>query len=102
MKTTLSINERTALLTSLTEREGDGFVSHCPELDIASQGDTAEESEANLHEAVELFLECADAREIQETFYLKSIPGVWESIEDGKKAAREECFSIKEVGWTIK
>ena len=27
-------------LTGLIEREGDGYVSLCPELDIASQGDT--------------------------------------------------------------
>jgi predicted RNase H-like HicB family nuclease len=55
----------TCLLTSLIEREGDGFVSRCPELDVASQGDTIEEAEANLREAVELFFECADAREIK-------------------------------------
>lgn len=29
-------------------REGNGFVSLCPELDIASQGDTAEEARVNL------------------------------------------------------
>ena len=29
-------------LTALIEREGDGYVSICPELDIASQGDTVE------------------------------------------------------------
>ena len=27
------------LLTAIIEREGDGYVAHCPELDIASQGD---------------------------------------------------------------
>jgi predicted RNase H-like HicB family nuclease len=42
-------------LSCLIEREGDGYVSLCPELDIASQGDTIEESRANLIEAVELF-----------------------------------------------
>jgi predicted RNase H-like HicB family nuclease len=34
-------------------------------LDIASQGDTVEEASANLKEAVELYLECADAQEIK-------------------------------------
>ncbi|HHU15933.1 MAG TPA: type II toxin-antitoxin system HicB family antitoxin, partial [Lentisphaerae bacterium] len=47
-------------LTAFVEREGDGFVSLCPELDIASQGKTVEEAAANLREAVELYLECAD------------------------------------------
>ena len=49
----------------LVEREGDAFVSRCPELDVASQGETIEEADANLREAVELFLECADVREIK-------------------------------------
>jgi len=51
-------------LTSTIRRENDGFVSLCPELDIASQGDTVEEAARNLKEAVELFLECADAEEM--------------------------------------
>jgi predicted RNase H-like HicB family nuclease len=41
------------------------YVSHCPELDIASQGDTIEEAEAMLQEAVEGFFEVADAAEIR-------------------------------------
>ena len=30
--------------TAIIEREGDGYVSLCPELDIASQGETVEDS----------------------------------------------------------
>ena len=52
-------------LTAIVEREGDGFVSLCPELDIASQGDTAEEARANLEEALELFFEVADESEVR-------------------------------------
>ena len=52
-------------LTCLIEREGDGYVSLCPELDIASQGDTIEEARGNLVEALELFLETADPSELQ-------------------------------------
>jgi predicted RNase H-like HicB family nuclease len=51
-------------LTAFVEREGDGFISLCPELDIASQGDTVEEASLNLREAVELFFECAGAEEV--------------------------------------
>jgi predicted RNase H-like HicB family nuclease len=51
-------------LTAVIEREGDGFVSLCPELDIASQGDTIEEARANLIEALELYFEVADDAEI--------------------------------------
>ena len=52
-------------LTAVIDREGDGFVSLCPELDIASQGDTIEEARANLIEALELFFEVADPAEIE-------------------------------------
>jgi predicted RNase H-like HicB family nuclease len=51
-------------LTAVIEREGDGFVSLCPEVDIASQGDTIEEARANLIEALELFFEAADESEV--------------------------------------
>ena len=55
----------TCSLTAFIEREGDGFVALCPELDIASQGTTVEEASANLREAVELFFEHADMQEIK-------------------------------------
>jgi predicted RNase H-like HicB family nuclease len=35
-------------LTAIIEREDEGFVSLCPELDIASQGSSIEEARANL------------------------------------------------------
>jgi predicted RNase H-like HicB family nuclease len=52
-------------LTAIIEREGNGYVSLCPELDIASQGDTIEEARVNLREALELFFETASPAEIQ-------------------------------------
>jgi predicted RNase H-like HicB family nuclease len=52
-------------LTALIQREGEGYVSLCPELDIASQGDTVEAARDNLREAVELFFECAGAEEVE-------------------------------------
>ncbi len=51
-------------MTVIIEREGSGYVSLCPELDIASQGDSVEEARANLKEAVELFFETAAPTEI--------------------------------------
>jgi predicted RNase H-like HicB family nuclease len=53
-------------LTALIERDGDGYVALCPELDVASQGDTVERARDNLQEAVELFLETADQSEVME------------------------------------
>lgn len=57
--------ERNYHLTGIIEREGDGYVALCPELDVASQGDSVEEARRNLAEAVELFFECADPAEIE-------------------------------------
>jgi predicted RNase H-like HicB family nuclease len=51
-------------LTILIEREGDGYVSLCPELDIASQGDTFDEARNTLLEALEMFFETASPAEL--------------------------------------
>lgn len=50
-------------LTAIIERQGSGYVALCPELDIASQGDSIEQARANLKEALELFFETADPAE---------------------------------------
>ena len=55
--------------TAIIEREGDGYVSLCPELDIASQGSTIEEARKNLTEALELFFEHASESEIKERLH---------------------------------
>ena len=52
--------------TAIIEREGEGYVSLCLELDIASQGDTVEQARNNLTEALELFFEYASESEIKE------------------------------------
>ena len=57
--------KHTQQLTAIIERDGNGYVGLCPELDIASQGDTIEGARANLQEAVELFFETADPSEIE-------------------------------------
>lgn len=51
-------------LTAIIEREGDDYVSLCPELDIASQGGSIEEARANLVEALTLFFESASESEV--------------------------------------
>lgn len=52
-------------LTAIIEREEHGYVSLCPELDIASQGNTIEQARENLREAIELFFETASPAEIR-------------------------------------
>jgi predicted RNase H-like HicB family nuclease len=53
-------------LTAIIEREEDGYVALCPELDIASQGASVGEARDNLKEALELFFETASAAEVEE------------------------------------
>lgn len=60
--------ERVEHVTAWIYREGDGYVALCPELDIASQGDTIEDARHNIEEAVALFFEAASEGEIQERF----------------------------------
>jgi predicted RNase H-like HicB family nuclease len=57
--------DKTRQFTAVIERDGDMFVALCPELDVASQGVTVEESRKNLVEAIELFFETASPEEIQ-------------------------------------
>ncbi len=56
----------TKSMTAVIIREENGFVALCPEVDVASQGDTVEEAKLNLKEAVELFFECASESEVAE------------------------------------
>ena len=53
----------------MIEREGDGYVATCPELDVVSQGNTVEAARLNLVEAVEGFFEVASLSEIQRRFF---------------------------------
>jgi len=52
-------------LTAVIEREGEGYVATCPEVDVVSQGNTVEEARLNLLEAVEGFFEVASPSEIR-------------------------------------
>lgn len=56
-------------LTAIIEQEGTGYVALCPELDIASQGDSIEQARANLIEALELFFETASEEELKERLH---------------------------------
>ncbi|MCU1330001.1 MAG: hypothetical protein JWN34_5371 [Bryobacterales bacterium] len=56
--------EASRRLTAIIGREDQGFVALCPELDIASQGDSIEEARSNLIEALTLFFEVADPTEV--------------------------------------
>ena len=66
-------------LTAIVEREGNGYVALCPEVDVASQGDTVTEARDNLAEALTLFFETASAEEVErrlhgEVYVTVSVP----------------------------
>ena len=56
-------------LTAIVQREGEGYVSLCPEVDVASQGYTIQEASENLREALELFFETASPEELQQRLH---------------------------------
>ncbi len=51
-------------LTAIVEREGDGYVALCPEVDVASEGSNVSEARDNLAEALALFFEAATTEEV--------------------------------------
>ncbi len=55
--------------TAVIEREDDMYVALCPELDIASQGESVEKARENLKEAIELFFETASQQETRERLH---------------------------------
>ena len=48
------------LLTMVVKQEDKGYSVLCPELNVASQGETFEESISNIKEATELYIESAE------------------------------------------
>ena len=50
--------------TAVVWKETEGYVSKCPELGVASCGDSFEDAVSNLREAVELYLENAKELDI--------------------------------------
>ncbi len=64
-------------LTAIIEKEDNIYVALCPEVDVASQGDTVDEARRNLKEALDLFFETASADEIstrmREEIYITNV-----------------------------
>ena len=54
------------MYTAIIQGEDDAYMALCPELDIASQDGSIEGALSNLREAVDLFFQAADPREVRE------------------------------------
>jgi len=59
---------------ALIERDGEFYSALCLELDVASQGETVEETKANLQEAIELYLEEVYESGLEEEFIPRPAP----------------------------
>jgi len=53
--------------TAVITKEEKWYVAHCVELGVVSQGKTIEEAQANLKEAVELYIESFGTEDIPES-----------------------------------
>ena len=53
--------------TAIITKEDNWHVAHCVELGVVSQGKTIEEAQANLKEAVELYLESFETEDVPES-----------------------------------
>ena len=83
-------------VTAVIWQEDEVYVSKCPELEVASAGDTPQEALENLKEAVELYIENAKTLGILEHFITDPMLKTWLSaayplqmelsfIKDGKR-----------------
>ncbi len=57
--------------------EGDFFIARCPELGVTSQGKTIAEVEANIREAIELYVESFGLDDVPET----PVKPLWTTVE---------------------
>ena len=53
--------------TAVITKEEKWYVAHCVELGVVSQGKTIEQAQANLKEAVELYLESFGSEDVPES-----------------------------------
>jgi predicted RNase H-like HicB family nuclease len=56
------MTRRSLEFSTVISKEGKLYVANCPELEIASQGESVESALENLREAIELYLQDEDAK----------------------------------------
>ena len=79
------------------EKEDEMFVATCPELNIASQGNTSEEAGANLKEAIDLFFETASRYEVAERILSRSSIFRWGTLTTSTSDG--VCEMLRERGF---
>ncbi len=71
---TLKNGRKNLLLHALIERNGDRFSALCLELDVASEGSTADEAAANLREALTGYLKTVFDNGVQDRLFPRLAP----------------------------
>ena len=68
--------EKSTKLTAIVWKEGNQYVSLCPQIDISSFGDTKEDALKNLKEAIDLYFEGEEIENLpaKEVALVKQIP----------------------------
>ncbi|MCY3772544.1 MAG: type II toxin-antitoxin system HicB family antitoxin [Gemmatimonadetes bacterium] len=56
-------------LTAIVDREGDGYVALCREVDVASRGERVTEARDHLADALALYFDTAPAEDIEHRRY---------------------------------
>jgi len=59
--------------TAVITKEGKWYIAHCVELGVVSQGRTIEEAQANLKEAVELYIESFGREDLPQRLRVRSL-----------------------------
>ena len=57
--------------------EGECFIARCPELNVTSQGRTLEETQANIREAMALYIDSFGIEDIPDT----PVKPLWTTVE---------------------
>ncbi|HNR65012.1 MAG TPA: type II toxin-antitoxin system HicB family antitoxin [Atribacterota bacterium] len=76
------------VVTHIIKKENNQYVAICPEFDVSSFGDTVEEANENLKEAITLYLEGIDELKIRDQVFkeksIKTYTGRPKSVEMNK------------------
>ncbi len=87
----------TIVLTEVVYPEDDLFVSHCPELDIASCGATAQEAYEKIQEAITLYLNTLEEMGLREQVFAEcGIEITHEWVAEYPDAVVPESFRLSQ------
>ena len=85
MSCTKDKKETYIIVTCNINKEDDTYVAVCPELDVASQGETVEEANNNVKEAIILYLNSIEELGIRKEIFKERKIKVYSGVPEPKK-----------------